>query len=161
VLGDGRRSPRLWVDVATSLPELRSKPFLVESARLAAVERVVTELGFQRVHATLPTAAVNPEDSLLVELSAQLNFSMLGAGSWAAYSDRLWDLQMSDEETPIAIFVSGLDGLLPGDLHSFVRCVHNLLSMTEAVGLADDRADRQLEYFFVGAWTRVQRAGRE
>ena len=37
--------------------------------------------------------------------------------------------------------IDGFDLLKQESRHTFVRCIHNLLSMTEAVGLADDRAD--------------------
>jgi len=93
------------------------------------------------------------EAALLVELTSKLEFSALGAGSWAAYRDRLWDLQMSENEPPVAVAIVGLDNLVPTRLHDFVRAVHNLLSMTEAVGLSDDRADLQIEYFFIGDWS--------
>ena len=83
-----------------------------------------------------------------------MGFSDVGAGSWAAFNDRLWDLLTADDELPVALFIGGLDQLLPHELHSLVRCIHNLLSMTEGVGLTDVSADLQVEYFFVGTWRR-------
>jgi hypothetical protein len=146
------RAPRLWADLVANLPWLKSKPFLVEGGDEKLLVETVVGLGFRMVSVDLPGDARNPEEELLVRLTESLDFSELGAGSWAAYSDRLWDLQMSDGEPPVAIIIRGLDHLLRSDVHSFVRCVHNLLSMTEAVGLSDARADLQIEYFFVGVW---------
>lgn len=108
--------------------------------------------GFQVVRAAFPGSRGSAEEVLLVELTGKLGFSARGAGSWAAFSDRLWDLQRSAGEPPVAVVVGGLDELSRVDLHGFVRCVHNLLSMTEGVGLADRADDRQIEYFFVGSW---------
>lgn len=146
------KSPKLWVDLVANLPWLKSKPFLVDDSDEKTLVETIVGLGFRAVFVDLPRDVGNPEEKLLEELTRVLDFSDLGAGSWAAYSDRLWDLQMSDDEAPLAIVIRGLGHLLRSDVHSFVRCVHNLLSMTEAVGLSDSRADLQIEYFFVGAW---------
>jgi hypothetical protein len=147
------KAPKLWIDLATNLPWLRSRPFLVDSPNAELLVEAVSRLGFRVVQMKFPKDTENPEEALLVELSRKLEFSESGAGSWASYSDRLWDLQMSDDEPPLAVVIGGLDELLRLDVHGFVRCVHNLLSMTEAVGLSDARADLQIEYFFTGAWT--------
>ncbi|MGW6199353.1 hypothetical protein ACWF0M_24605 [Kribbella sp. NPDC055110] len=50
------------------------------------------------------------------------------------------------------MIVEHADRLLANDLHTFVRCVHKLVSLTEGAGLSDDRAQRQVVYFFVGQW---------
>lgn len=113
-----------------------------------SIARAVAELGFRVVRVALPTDMANAEEGVLVRLTAALAFPDQGAGSWAAFNDRLWDLLTAEDEPPVAIFLAGLDRLLPGDLHGFVRIVHNLLSMTEGVGLADSAADLQVEYFF-------------
>ncbi|WP_131803563.1 MULTISPECIES: hypothetical protein [Pseudofrankia] len=147
------KAPKLWVDMVANLPWLRSKPFFVDGHDEKILVETVVRLGFRLVYVDLPRDAGNPEEELLKELTKRLHFSELGAGSWAAYSDRIWDLQMSGDEAPVAIVIRGLDHLLRSDVHSFVRCVHNLLSMTEAVGLSDSRADLQIEYFFVGSWS--------
>lgn len=147
------KRPKLWIDLVANMPWLLSRPFLVDSSRVESLARLLPAMGFRVVHATFPQDATSSEEALLVELSRKLGFSSLGAGSWAAYSDRLWDLQISDDEIPVAVVIDGLDVLLRSDVHAFLRCVHNLLSMTEAVGLSDERADLQIEYFFAGSWT--------
>jgi hypothetical protein len=134
------------------MPWLESKPFLVDISRTEVLVETLSGLGFRVVRASLPAASQDVEEELLIELSRKLDFSELGAGSWAAYSDRLWDLQMLEDVAPVAVVIEGLDVLLRSNLHSLLRCVHNLLSMTEAVGLSDDRADLQMEYFFTGVW---------
>ncbi|MFF2845094.1 hypothetical protein ACFVT5_02015 [Streptomyces sp. NPDC058001] len=139
--------------MVAELPQLKSRPFLVEDPELIA--RLVEGLGFRVIRVRLPLEVENPEEAVLVQLTAQLGFSDLGAGSWAAFGDRLWDLLTAEDESPVAIFLEGLDRLIPSDLHGFVRIVHKLLSMTEGVGLADSLADLQVEYFFVGTWSSL------
>ncbi|MFE2865811.1 hypothetical protein [Embleya sp. NPDC059259] len=146
------KRPKLWIDIVTGLPWLKSKPFLVENSREQELIEFLARKEFRLARVALPPGSDNPEECLLVGLTRELDFSELGAGSWAAYSDRLWDLQMSDEAAPVAVVVDGLDSLLRSDVHALVRCIHNLLSMTETVGLSDSRADLQIEYFFTGAW---------
>ncbi|MES5825574.1 hypothetical protein [Streptomyces sp. RG80] len=148
---ESSKPPRLWVDMVAELPQLKSRPFLVEDSELVA--RLVAELGFRVIQVHLPLGIENAEEAVLVQLTAELGFSDLGAGSWAAFEDRLWDLLTAEGEPPVAIFLEGLDRLPSSDLHGFVRIVHNLLSMTEGVGLADSSADLQVEYFFVGTWS--------
>lgn len=145
-------SASLWVDLEASLPWLGSRPYLVDTADGGRLIEALPGFGFHVFVAEVPDRHTNIERALLVELSRVLGFSELGAGSWAAYSGRLWDLQRSEDRGPIAIVINGLDDALTGDLHAFVRCVHFLLSMTEGVGLEHESADRQIEYFFVGNW---------
>ncbi|MFC0437069.1 hypothetical protein [Kutzneria buriramensis] len=109
----------------------------------------MTGRGFRVVEAEVSPNPEDVESALLVELTRKLGFSELGVGGWAAFGDRLWDLLTAKAEPPVAIVVAGLT---PGRLHAFVRRVHNVLSLTEAVGLSDDRADRQVEYFFLADW---------
>jgi hypothetical protein len=130
---------------------LTTAPYLLETGDLDATLRGLGELGFWVVRAEAPERG-NLEEGLLVELSARLGFSPLGAGSWAAFNDRLWDLLTARGEPPVAVVIEGADRLLRRSLHTFVRCVHNLLSLTEGVGLSDKHAQRQVEYFFVGEW---------
>jgi hypothetical protein len=151
---------KLWIDLVARMPWLESKPYLVDIRRTEVLVEILSELGFRVVRASLPAATQDVEEELLIELSRKLDFSELGAGSWAAYSDRLWDLQMLEDVAPVAVVVEGLDVLLRSDVHSLLRCAHNLLSMTEAVGLSDDSADLQIEYFFTGVWQfNVESAG--
>lgn len=148
-----KRVPRFWIDLAVNLPWLRPKPFLVEGSDEKLLVETVVELGFRLVCVDLPQDAANPEEELLKELSRALDFSELGAGHWAAYCDRLWDLLIAEDEPPLAIIIRGLDHLHRSDMHSFLRCVHNLLWMTRAMNVSDSRADLQIEYFFVGEWS--------
>ncbi|HET6738349.1 MAG TPA: hypothetical protein VFH76_05435 [Kribbella sp.] len=143
-----------YVDLEARLPWLTAEPYLLDVADLAATRAALDELGFRTVTAKAP-AAGDLERSLLVELTERLGFTALGAGSWAAFSDRLWDLVTESWDPPIAVVIEGFSRLMEVDLRTFVRCVHNLVSLTECVGLADDRAQRQFVYFFVGegsAW---------
>ena len=149
---DGVREPRLWVDLERKIPWLPKKPYLVEGRDLARTQRILGESGFRIVRAQAPASGVL-EEALLVELTEKLQFAASGAGSWAAFNDRLWDLLVAAADEPaVAILIEGSDRLLRADLHAFVRCVHNLLSMTQGVGVSDERADLQVEYFFVGNW---------
>ncbi len=145
-------SSRCWVDPGDGLPWLTSRPYFVSPRNLPELRESLVARGFRFVELEASVDIGDVEKTLLVQLTATLEFNVLGAGSWAAYSDRLWDLQMSESEQPVAIAITGLAELVPTRLHDFVRVVHNLLSMTEAVGLSDDRADLQIEYLFVGDW---------
>lgn len=151
-MGVEPRRGKLWIDLVNALPWLESRPYLVGTPQLQELLQALERLGFRMVNAELPPGAGDVEKALLVELSQRLKFPESGAGGWASYSDRLWDLKTEKGGAPLAIIIAGLDRLLPSQLHSFLRCVHNLLSMTEAVGLSDDRADLQIEYFFIGVW---------
>jgi hypothetical protein len=133
------------------MPWLPKPPYLIESSDLAATEVRLAALGFRTIATDAPVDG-DAADQLLIDLTARLGFNPAGAGNWAAFNDRLWDLLHAEGEPPVAIVIRGSDRLKDHDLHTFVRCVHNLLSMTEAVGLSDDRADLQVVYFFVGAW---------
>ncbi|MFG1622109.1 hypothetical protein [Kribbella sp. NPDC049227] len=149
--GDGVGEWVEWVDVVARMPWLTTEPYLLERRELEATLRGLEELGFRVVRADAPDGG-DLEEALLIELSARLGFSPLGAGSWAAFNDRLWDLLTARDEPPVAVVIDGADRLLRRSLHTFVRCVHNLLSLTEGVGLSDTQAQRQVEYFFVGEW---------
>ncbi|TCC48567.1 hypothetical protein E0H75_18405 [Kribbella capetownensis] len=139
------------MDVEARMPWLTTAPYLVEARELDATLRGLGQLGFWVVRAEAPEGG-DVKDGLLVELSVRLGFSSLGAGSWAAFGDRLWDLLTARDETPVAVVIEGADLLLRRSLHTLVRCVHKLVSMTEGVGLSDAHAQRQVEYFFVGEW---------
>jgi hypothetical protein len=140
-----------WIDVEENLPWLTTEPYLLHSKDLDASLAILSDLGFRVVSAQAPGDG-DLERSLLIELSACLDFTSLGAGSWAAFADRLWDLLTEAWSPPVAVVIKGTDRMLSMDLHAFVRCVHNLVSLTERVGLSDDRAQRQVVYFFVGDW---------
>src|SRR5215813_13133206 len=62
----------------------------------------------------------------LRELTVRLGFNELGAGNWDAFNDRLWDFLRSNDSTPYAIVITGLDSLAERDTYHFLRCVHNL-----------------------------------
>lgn len=141
-----------WVDVEERLPWLTTEPYLLKTEDLEKTLVSLEALGFRVIMVQAPDGD-NLEKKLLIELSRSLDFTPVGAGSWAAFSDRLWDLLSEAWDPPVAVFVEGADRLLATDLHVFVRCVHNLVSLTERVGLADDQAQRQVVYFFVGHWT--------
>jgi hypothetical protein len=68
------------------------------------------------------------------------------------FNDRLWDVLTSEDKAPIAVVIIGLDSMVKKNLHGFVKIVHNLLSLTEGVGLQSGEANRQVAYFFVGSW---------
>lgn len=152
---DKPREPALWIDLAAHMPWLPKQPYLVETSDLEPTLRQLELLEFRVVRLAAPGKG-NLEETLLIDLTARLGFSALGAGSWAAFEDRLWDLQHAPGEPPVAIVIEGFDHLMRQSLHAFVRCVHNLLSMTEAVGLSDARNDLQIEYFIVGEWAGVE-----
>jgi hypothetical protein len=90
------------------------------------------------------------EAGLLVELSRNLGITAHGAGSLAAFSVRLWDLLTEEWYPSVSVVVERAARLLANDLQAFVRCVLNLVSLSELVGLADRRAQRQVVFFFVG-----------
>ncbi|WP_327637819.1 hypothetical protein OHB24_05290 [Kribbella sp. NBC_00482] len=140
-----------WVDVEARLPWLTTEPYLLETDDLGRTLTSLEELGFRVVRVQAPQEG-DLESGLLVELSEGLGFTGLGAGSWAAFADRLWDLLTDGWHPPVAVIVEDADRLLAKDLHTFVRCVHKLVSLTEGVGFSDDRAQRQVVYFFIGHW---------
>ena len=156
VADESKYIPRPWLDVVSELTILRSRPYLIEVDESGLVVETLRSMGFRVVEVHWPPSALDAEQSLLIELTRRLGFSELGAGSWAAFNDRLWDLQMYDKgEPPIALMIHGLDRLLMRDVQSFVGSIHRLLSMTESVELDDQRNDLQIEYFFVGGWREV------
>lgn len=107
-------------------------------------------IGFLVVDAALPVGAENVEQTFLAELARQLEFDELAGTNWAAFNDRLWDF-VAEDSTAVGVMITGLDSLR-SDTYTLLRCVHNLLSLTEGPGLTDGVADRQIEYFFVGRW---------
>ncbi|MFD2420088.1 hypothetical protein [Amycolatopsis pigmentata] len=113
------------------------------------------------VNASLHEGARDPERAFLVELTQRLRFNELGAGNWAAFEDRLWDFLTSPESTPYAVVIDGLDALARFNTYHFLRCVHNLLSITDGAALTDSTANRQIEYFFVGEWVNGENNDRE
>ncbi|MGC5012808.1 hypothetical protein ACLQ2R_18750 [Streptosporangium sp. DT93] len=153
---DTPKASKLWVDVVGRISWLRSRPFLVDVSKVGALVGDLSESGFRVVRVDFPRGAADSEEALLIELSGRLGFSESGAGSWAAYNDRLWDLQTAESEPPLAVLIEGLDALLQSDVQRFVRCVHNLLSMTEAADPADAETGLQIEYFFTGRWALDQ-----
>jgi hypothetical protein len=112
----------------------------------------LSQAGFVVVHATFSGGVDDPERAFLRELTKRLGFDELGAGHWGAFNDRLWDFLTGLESSPYAVVIEGLDALSQVSTYHFLRCVHNLLSLTEGAGLSDSVANRQIEYFFVGEW---------
>jgi hypothetical protein len=112
----------------------------------------LSRAGFMVVAASLPSRTEDPERAFLLELTQRLEFDELGAGNWDAFNDRLWDFLTGSESRPYAVVIEGLDVLSRFSTYHFLRCVHNLLSLTEGAGLSDSVANRQIEYFFVGEW---------
>jgi hypothetical protein len=140
-----------WMDIEEKFSWLKPRPYFVDRGRVAEIRRGLTELGFDLVEAGFPGKRDEPEQDLLVDLSAKLGFSELGAGNWLAFDDRLHDF-LRVPEPAVAIVVEGLDLLARTSLYSFVRCVHGLESLTDGIGVEDPHALRQVEYFFVGDW---------
>lgn len=142
--------PRLWIDLAKHIPWLRPRPYLVEPGRATELRDTLQAIGFLVVDAALPVGAENVEQTFLAELARQLEFDELAGTNWAAFNDRLWDF-VAEDSTAVGVMITGLDSLR-SDTYTLLRCVHNLLSLTEGPGLTDGVADRQIEYFFVGRW---------
>ena len=67
-LASGLALSRLWADIVASLPQLKSKPYLVDAAELPSVVDVVGGLGFRVVHADLAEIGEDVEEQLLIEL---------------------------------------------------------------------------------------------
>lgn len=141
-----------WVDIERSMPWLPTEPYLLMAADLDRTLAALDEHGFKIVRMQMPDG-VDVEVALLTELSKKLEFTTVGVGSWAAFADRLWDLLTESWYPPIAVIIEQADSLLARDVHAFVRCVHNLLALTEGVGSSDRDAQRQVEYFFIGKWS--------
>lgn len=145
--------PKLWIDVTGGLPWLMLRPYLVEYNQVAEVRTALSAMGFDVVEATIAAGADDPERALLVQLTRKLRLNELGVGTWAAFGDRLWDFLKSENATAVAVVIIGLDDLVRSNIYNFIRCIHNLLSITQGLGISDSAASRQLEYFFVGHWT--------
>lgn len=143
---------RPWIDAQAVLPWLRQRPYLVGGNRAGELRKGLQSADFAVVEASLQDGEKDPERAFLQELTYRLGFDELGAGSWGAFNDRLWDFLTSDESTPFAVMIVGMDALAKSDIYHFLRCVHNLLSLTEGAGLSNSAANRQIEYFFIGEW---------
>lgn len=153
VADESKHIPRPWLDVVSELTMLRSRPYMIEVDESALVVEALQSMGFRVVEVHWSPSVLDAEQSLLIELTRRLGFSELGAGNWAAFNDRLWDLQKyGKDEPPVALMIYGLDRLLACDIQSFVGSIYRLLSLTESVELDDQRNDLQIEYFFVGGW---------
>jgi hypothetical protein len=144
--------PKLWIDLREELSWLKPRPYLVEREKEIELRSTLSSMGFTVAEVDLAEGPKDPERVFLLELTRRLGLSEAGAGSWAALNDRLWDFLRSEDSTPVAVVITGLDRLARSDIYSFLRCVHNLLSLTEGAGLSDSAASRQIEYFFVGGW---------
>lgn len=143
---------RPWIDVSAALPGLARRPYLITAGRTEELIASLTGTGFRVVSVSGDVESSDFADDLLTKLTRVLGFSEVGAGSWAAFNDRLWDLLTAPDPQPVAVVIHGLDPLVHRDVHTLLLCVHNLLSMTEGAGLEDASASRQVEYFFVGDW---------
>jgi len=143
---------RPWIDVAAAVPWLMERPYLVSPSQANDLRERLAVAGFTVVDAWLADRAEHPERAFLVELTQRLGLNELGAGSWPAFNDRLWDFLSGADSMPYGVVICGLDLLAKSSTYHFLRCVHNLLSLTEGAGLADSIANRQIEYFFVGEW---------
>ena len=82
----------------------------------------MSRAGFEVVDESLPKGAEDPECAFLTALTRALRFEELGAGSWAAFNDRLWDFLTGQESTPHAVVIGGLDALARFSTHHFLRC---------------------------------------
>ncbi|MEV6269583.1 hypothetical protein AB0L64_20610 [Kribbella sp. NPDC051936] len=147
---------RPWLDVEAAVPWLRQEPYLVNPSSASELRERLFRAGFVVVDVSLAESPEDPEGAFLEALTRGLGFDELGAGSWAAFNDRLWDFLTGEESTPHAVVIEGLDALARFSTYHFLRCVHNLLSLTEGAALADVTANRQIECFFVGEWVNQQ-----
>jgi hypothetical protein len=143
---------RPWIDVHTAARWLKQRPYLIESGLAIDLRASLQNAGFMVVDVILEGHSDDPEGEFLKGLTRELGFRGPGAGSWAAFNDRLWDFLAGADSTPYAVVITGIDGLAERSTYHFVRCIHNLLSLTEGAGLTDSAANRQIEYFFVGDW---------
>lgn len=149
---DPRTPDRPWLDVRAAVPWLQQRPYLVSPNNASELLERLSRAGFVVVAASSPASTEDPERAFLLELTQRLGFDELGAGNWDAFNDRLWDFLTGSESRPYAVVIQGLDALARFSTYHFLRCVHNLLSLTEGAGLSDSVANRQIEYFFVGEW---------
>lgn len=149
---DPETPDRPWFNVHAPLPWLKPRPYLISLDREVELREALGQLGFVVVEARLASGSEDPERAFLQELTRRLGFNELGAGNWGAFNDRLWDFLTSSDSAPHAVVIRGIDELVDSDIYSFIRCVHNLLSLTEGAGLSDSAANRQIEYFFLGRW---------
>ncbi|WP_162908361.1 hypothetical protein [Allorhizocola rhizosphaerae] len=151
---DSSAPPKLWINLHQGLPWLKDRPYLVDRGQAAELRSALQGMGFTVVEAMFAGGPKDAERAFLVELTSKLRLNELGAGNWAAFNDRLWDFLKSEDATAVAVVIDGLDRLVDADIYTFVRCIHNLLSLTEGAGLTDSAANRQIEYFFIGDWSR-------
>lgn len=141
---------RNWVAPSQELPWLPLRPYLVKNERLVELVAGLESVGFRVVRTDVDVESADVENNLLVGLSQSLDLSLLGAGHWSAFADRMIDLKRSDGP-PVAVVISGLDAVASLDVYRFTRCVTNLLTITDGLGAQDASAGRQVEYFFVGS----------
>jgi hypothetical protein len=154
-----------WVDLATPERPWNSlegvvdgapfEPYLVETRAAEDLRNRLREIGFDAVDIVFDPASSDPERSLLRSIGQGLSLDPVEVSNWPTYADRIGILLSGRESTPLAVIVNQSGELADRSMYHFVRCVHILLSLTEVSILNDPRANRQLEYFFVGDWSRT------
>ncbi|WP_200825919.1 hypothetical protein [Kibdelosporangium aridum] len=139
-----------WIQLADIFPWLPLRPYFLDDEKEAELLAGLRSSGFMIIDVQCNFELDDAEREFLSALSPKFGFDHCRVDAWSAFSVRIDEMLKAVDESPVAVVIQGLDELVRRDMHTFVRCVSNLISTTENLGYLDWRASRQVEYFFIG-----------
>jgi RNAse (barnase) inhibitor barstar len=136
-----------WLPLRRLLSWLPLPPYLLDEQVLASARDELRAVGFEI--AEVDASEVRDERDLLTLIGAVLNFPDYYRPNWDALDDCIGDL-MREGAPPTAVLVTGAEHLLTASPYDFVRAVHMLYTVVEAI--ERDAGAFRLEVLFLGRW---------
>ena len=136
-----------WTPLRSLVPWLPLPPYLFDEEQLPNIRHELREVGFEV--AEVDASSIRNERDLLAALGSALNFPDYYRPNWDAFDDCVGDL-MRDESAPVALVVVGAHALLAASPYDFVRALHLLYTVVEAV--ERDAGAFRLEVLLPGDW---------
>ncbi len=136
-----------WTPLRSLVPWLPLPPYLFDEEQLPKLRHELRAAGFEV--AEVDARSINNERELLAALGSALNFPDYYRPNWDAFDDCIGDL-MRDESAAVALVVVGAPTLLAASPYEFVRALHLLNVVVEAI--ERDAGAFRLEVLLPGNW---------
>jgi hypothetical protein len=136
-----------WTPLGRLLSWLPLPPYLLEEQMLTSARDELRGVGFEV--AEVDASEARDERDLLTLVGGALNFPDYFSPNWDAFDDCVGDM-MREGAAPTALLISGADRLLATSPYEFVRTVHLLYTVVEAI--ERDAGVFRLEVLLLGRW---------
>ncbi|WP_371615856.1 barstar family protein [Streptomyces sp. NBC_00454] len=138
-----------WEDLPMSKFDVGDRPYLISEAECRKVLDGLAGAGVSILEAD--ASGVLSEDDFLVLLGRVYGFPEYYGENWDAFLDCFADVVEADS-APIVLVISGLSSFFESDFRSFLRCLHELESVTESIPLFRSVIPRKVVNLYPGHW---------